>query len=84
MIEDPITFEERASVATQCVADLDLPMPALIDGMDDTVNKTWKAGPDRLFLVGEDGRVAYTGGRGPFFFSPDEWADAIAAELARK
>jgi hypothetical protein len=83
MIEDPIDGAERAKVASQCVADLDLPMPAVVDRIDDEVNQTYGGWPDRLYLVGKDGRIAYAGGRGPFFFSPDELEKAIAAELER-
>ena len=83
MVEDPITDEERASVASTCVKELKLDMfTALIDRMDDRVNKAYKAHPDRLFLVGRDGRMAYSGGRGPFGFSTEELESAIKAELA--
>ncbi|GAB4149052.1 MAG: hypothetical protein Fur0037_17390 [Planctomycetota bacterium] len=83
MVEDPIDVEERAKVAHQCVDDLDLPIPALIDGLDDSVNRAYGGWPDRLYLVGKDGRIAYAGGRGPFGFRPGELEDAIEEELAR-
>lgn len=83
LIEDPISTLERANVAAQCVADLDLPMPALVDGVNDAVNQAYQGWPDRLFLVGRDGRIAYSGGRGPFFFAPDALEDAIQTELGR-
>ena len=85
MIEDPITDEERADVASKCVVDLGLDMiPALIDRMDDRVNKAYGAWPDRLYLVGKDGKIAYAGGRGPFGFKPGELEAAIEKELAKK
>lgn len=71
MVEDPVTLEERLAVAGTCIADLKLPMPALVDRMDDAVNRRWQGWPDRLYVVGKDGRVAYAGGRGPFLFAPD-------------
>ncbi len=77
MVEDPVTLKERASVATQCVQDLELPMPALLDKLDDAVNQAYRGWPDRLFLVGTDGKIKYSGGRGPFFFAPEAWAAAI-------
>ena len=82
LIEDPIDSGERSLVASQCVADLNLPMPALLDGMDDAVSKAYMGHPDRLFLVGRDGKIAYCGGHGPFFFSTDGLDAAIARELA--
>ncbi len=81
MIEDPVTGLERMAVASQCMADLDLPIPAIVDQMDDAVNLAYRAWPDRLYLVGKDGKIAYASGRGPGGFLPNELADAIAKEL---
>ncbi len=82
LVEDPLTLDERRHVATQCVATLDLaPIPALVDGIDDAVNDAYHAWPDRLYLIGKDGKVAYQGGMGPFGFEPDELEHAIRVEL---
>ncbi len=83
MIEDSISLAERTQVASQCVADLKLPMPALVDKLDDAANKAYGGWPDRLYLVGKDGKLAYAGGQGPFLFKPEELAAAIAQELAK-
>ncbi len=58
-------------------------MPVLVDNMDDLVSEAYDAWPDRLYLVGKDGRIAYHGGRGPFGFDPDELEEAIRDELAQ-
>ena len=82
LVEDPITLDERAQVAEVCMTKLALePMPALVDDMADTANNAYSAWPDRLYLVGKDGNLAYSGGRGPFGFHPDELEDAIEQEL---
>ena len=83
LVQDPVSALERAEVASQCVKDLNLPMPALIDNMDDATNKDYLGWPDRLYLVDTDGRIAYAGGRGPFFFSTNEMNEAIKTVLAR-
>lgn len=83
LIEDPLDDGERARVAGTCVEDLQLPMPALVDRIDDKVGLAYAGWPDRLFLVGKDGKIAYAGERGPRGFDPDGWAKAIAAEVAR-
>ena len=84
IVEDPVTLEERQAVASVCMSKLSLePMPALVDDMEDTANKAYSAWPDRLYLVGRDGRVAYHGGPGPFEFAPDELEEAILRELAK-
>ena len=82
-MQDPISLAERSKVASTCVEKLNMPMPAIVDKLDDKVNQAYKGWPDRLYLIGKDGRLTYSGGRGPFFFSPGEWEIAIEAELKK-
>lgn len=82
IVEDPVDLIERNDVARVCMTRLALePMPALVDDVDDAVNRAYAAAPDRLYLVARDGTIAYRGGRGPFGFLPEELAEAIEAEL---
>ena len=82
VLEDPTTLDERRAVARQCMTRLALePIPALVDTLDDAVNRAYDAWPDRLYLIGRDGRVAYQGGPGPDGFDPDELEAAIVREL---
>lgn len=57
-------------------------MPILVDDMQDTVAKAYNARPDRLFILGADGRIAYRGARGPRGFDVDEMAAALATLVA--
>lgn len=82
-IEDPVSDDERREVAKQFVAEMKFKMPALLDGVDDAVSRAYASHPDRLYLIGEDGLVAYAGDRGPFGFAPGELAEAIEDELFR-
>ena len=75
------SMEERVEVGQTCMLKMALEMPAVVDEMDDAVARAYGAMPERLYLVGEDGRVAYKGGLGPMFFQPDEWEQAIRAHL---
>lgn len=75
------SMDERVEVGQACMVKMALEMPAVVDEMDDAVSKAWSAVPERLYLVGRDGRVAYKGGMGPMFFRPDEWQQAIADYL---
>ena len=50
--------------------------------MDDAVALAYAALPERLYVVGGDGRIAYKGGMGPMFFKPAEWEEAISSLLA--
>ncbi|MCP3914832.1 MAG: deiodinase [bacterium] len=70
MVEDPVTLEERLDLA---------PLPTVVDGMDDRVNKSYGAWPERLYLIAKGGQVAYRGGPGPFEFDPDGLVEAIEA-----
>ena len=82
IVEEPVTMAEREEVARVCMTKLELePIPALVDGMDNAVDKAYRAAPDRLYLVGRDGTIAYRGGPGPFGFKPDELEEAIREEL---
>ncbi len=82
LIEEPISLEERGFVAEQCVAALNFQgIPTVVDGMDNAVAKAYAAAPDRLYLVGKDGTIAYRGGRGPWGFLPDELEGAIRQAL---
>jgi hypothetical protein len=82
-IADPASAEERAGAATACAARLRTRIPVAVDGLDDAVARAYGGWPDRLYLIGRDGRVAFQGGEGPFGFDPDELAAAIDIELVR-
>ena len=53
-----------------------------MDGLDNAVASAYGGWPDRLYLVGRDGRIAYQGGEGPFGFKPEELERAIETHLA--
>ena len=74
--------EERAEVAQVCMLRMNLEMPMLLDDMDDTAEKAYVAYPDRLYLIGTDGRVVYRSERGPVGFKVDDWAEAIKTLLS--
>ena len=74
---EPRSDEERTEVASVCQLKLDLQLPMLIDSIDNDVEEKYISLPMRLFLVDRDGRIAYTGERGPFGFNPDSWEEAI-------
>jgi hypothetical protein len=82
VVEEPLTFGERKEVAQKCMGALDLsPMTMLVDGIDNKVGTDYAAFPDRLFLVGKDGKVLLSGAKGPRGFEPNDLEDAIRADL---
>jgi hypothetical protein len=76
-VYDPITIEERRAVAGECETALQYGIRTYVDDMDDTVSKAYAALPTRLYLVGLEGNVVYTGGLGPYGFKPGELGTAI-------
>ena len=83
-VVDPETQTERAVVASTCALELRTRIPIAIDGVDDRVALAYGGWPDRLYLIGRDGRIAFQGGEGPFGFVPAELAAAIEAEAASR
>ena len=79
---EPRSTAERAAVATLCQINLDIEMPMLVDSIDNKVEEQYISLPMRLYLIGKDGRIVYTGERGPFGFNPDTWEEAIKTEIA--
>jgi Iodothyronine deiodinase len=68
-------------VAARCCEALHVTMPLLVDEIDDRVGHAYSGMPDRLYVIGRDGRVVYKGGRGPFGFSAAEMEQAVILHL---
>ena len=77
VLRDPRSDPEREGVAQSCVRNLGIRFPALIDGIDNTVERMYTGWPDRLYLIGRDGRVVFKSAPGPFGFHPDALAAAL-------
>lgn len=80
-VRDPVSDDERSQVATVCSLQLEIRMPVLLDAVTNRVARAYGAWPDRLYLIGRDGRVAWQGGPGPAGFKADELEGAIGNEL---
>jgi hypothetical protein len=70
VVNDPTSIEERVEVAASCAINLKIRMPVVVDELDDAIASAYGALPDRLYLVGTDGNVAYQGAPGPWGFDP--------------
>ena len=71
------SFEERDEAAQSCTIGLHISIPTLVEEMDNTIDEAYGAAPERLYLIGKDGRVAYHGGAGPHLFDLDELDGAL-------
>ena len=65
----------------QRMVKLAIKIPALLDGMDNRAERAYTGWPDRLYVVGTDGRVRYKSAAGPFGFSPSELEASLKATL---
>ena len=86
-VVDPVSLDERAEAADACALRLATRIPILLDDVDDAVASAYGGWPDRLYLIGRDGRVAFQGEVGPFGFKPEELAQrdrARARGLGRR
>jgi type I thyroxine 5'-deiodinase len=77
----PKDMASRAELAEVCVVRLGIKIPAIVDRFDDATEKAYTGWPDRLYLIGVDGRVAYKSRPGPFGFKPEDLEAALRASL---
>ncbi len=84
-IKDHTDYDSRCDVAERLIEDKKLTMPMLIDNFENTTDVAYQAKPDRVFLVGSDGRLAVAADRGPFGFAPaltdcKTWLDKLVKD----
>jgi len=79
-IPQPKSYEERVKVAGECVKDLKLSIPCLVDDMKNTAQKAYAGWPDRFYVIDGAGKVVYKGEPGPRGFKPEE-AEAALKKL---
>ena len=67
----PKTLAERAAIARRYAARLHGGIPLVIDGIDNAAEAAFSAWPERLYVIGADGRVAFKGDLGPDGYKPE-------------
>jgi hypothetical protein len=80
IFQNPTTSAGREQVASSCVRKLHIAMPALIDSMQNQVEKDYTGWPDRLYLIDTNGRIAFKSMAGPFGFEPANLSKALAQD----
>lgn len=71
------TFDDREGAANACVVKLGIHIPALVDDINDSAERAYTGWPDRLYVIGQDGRIAYKSKAGPFGFDPEAMGKAL-------
>ena len=70
-------YGQRCSTADMMMQEENITIHCIIDDMDNNVGVAYKALPDRLYVVREDGRLAIAAERGPRGLRPaleETWA----------
>ena len=68
----PKTLEQRVAIANDFTKRFKYSVPFGIDEMNNAANDAYAAWPERLYILDENGRIAYKGGNGPFKYDPKE------------
>jgi hypothetical protein len=76
-------LDKRIENAEICLNALKLSVPTVIDREDNAVNTAYAGWPDRMYVVGVDGRIAYRGEPGPKGFKPEEVEAWLKDNLSR-
>lgn len=76
-LAQPRTYEERVAVAQTCGKSLGLRFPMVVDAITDEVGARYSGMPSRLYLIDQNGKIAYKSGRGPFGFKPAELEQSL-------
>jgi hypothetical protein len=73
----PKNMHEREAVADSCVRNLHIEIPALVDGLDNLIERAYTGWPDRLYVIDAQGSVQYKSKPGPFGFHPEDMEAAL-------
>ena len=83
VFKQPQDLDQRKELAKILVDRLKYRVPLAIDAMDNRTDKAFAAWPERIYILGEGGKILYKGGPGPFGFKPDE-AERRGGSRARR
>jgi hypothetical protein len=81
---DPTTIEERRKIARDFAKQFKVSLPILVDSLDDPMESAFAAWPDRIFVIDQQGKVAYKGAPGPSGFKVKNAEDALKKLLEPK
>ena len=76
----PKTLEQRVRIANDFIRRFHFPLPFGIDDMNNGADNAYAAWPERLYVIDENGHIAYRGGMGPFHYKPAELRGWLAAK----
>ena len=72
VFNQPQSFEERLILAEAFQEAMGTETTILVDDISNTANAAYVAWPERIYVIGPDGKIIYKGKMGPFYFDPEE------------
>lgn len=79
----PVTLEDRVAIARNFVDAFEYSLPMFVDDVSNAADELYAGWPERLYVIDEEGRIAYKGKTGPFGYEPDEVEEWFASGCAR-
>jgi Iodothyronine deiodinase len=80
--KQPKSDDERQAMAKILVDRLKYRIPVALDPIDGRAEKAFAAWPERIYVIGRDGRIVFKGGMGPFGFKPEKAEAALAQAVS--
>jgi len=74
----PKNEQEREFIAGACVRKLGIKIPAVLDEFGNSTESAYTGWPDRIYLIDQQGHIAFKTAPGPFGFKPDLLGAALA------
>jgi hypothetical protein len=88
--DDKVVYKEptndlaRAIVASDCIKDLKLSIPCLLDSISNTVHKAYKPSPARTVVIDTAGTIAYAGKANPRGINPAGFEPKLKEFLSKR
>ena len=73
----PPTRLERAKIADDCLRNLNVTIPCLVDDMNNSVRKLYHGWPARVCIVGTDGKITFISPSSPSGMNPPDMETAL-------
>jgi len=78
------TSAERQTAAKRCATAISCTIPQLIDDLDQSITIRYHGHPTRLYIIGKDNHIAYSGKPGPFKTDLKAFGEALRKQGEQK
>ena len=78
---DAATLDQKRAYAASCLRKLAIKYDAVVDGIDDAVDRAYQAWPSRVYVIGAQGTVLFNSVLDQLQFDPTVLEKALQSEL---